>query len=63
MLSSDVKDLSNDELHRFVEQLLTEVVALRERVCELEAENATLKEENARLKGLKGALPIWRPRR
>ena len=54
MLSSDVKDLSNDELRRLVEQLLAEVVALRERVCELEAENAALKEENARLKGLKG---------
>ncbi len=54
MLSSDVKDLSNDELRRLVEQLLAEVAALRERVCELEAENAALKEENARLKGLKG---------
>lgn len=54
MLSSDVRDLSNGELRQLVDQLLTEVVALRERVCELEAENAALKEENARLKGLKG---------
>ena len=54
MSFSGTQDLSNDSLRGLVEQLLDEVAALRERVCELEAENAALKEENARLKGLKG---------
>lgn len=54
MLSSGVKDLSKDELVGLVEQLLAEVAALGERVCALEAENAALREENTRLKGLKG---------
>ena len=54
MLSSSVKDLSKDELFGLVEQLLAEVSALRERVSALEAVNAGLREENVRLKGLKG---------
>jgi len=54
MLSSGLKDLSNDELIGLVEQLLAEVAALRERVGVLETENTALREENARLKGLKG---------
>lgn len=54
MLSSGLKDLSKDELVGLVEQLLAEVGALRERVVAVEAENAALREENARLKGLKG---------
>ena len=54
MLSSSVKDLSKDELVGLVEQLLAEVSALRERVSALEAVNAGLREENVRLKGLKG---------
>lgn len=54
MSFSGTKDLSNGELRRLVEQLLDEVAMLRERVSELEAENAGLREENARLKGHKG---------
>ena len=54
MSFSGADNLSNDELRRLVEQLLDEVATLRERVCELEAENAALREENARLKGHKG---------
>ena len=54
MSFSGTQNLSNDALGHLVEQLLDEVTALRERVSELEAENAALKEENTRLKGLKG---------
>jgi transposase len=52
MLSSGLKDLSKDELVGLVEQLLSEVSALRERVTALDVENAALREENTRLKGL-----------
>ncbi len=54
MSISGTQDLSNGELRRLDEQLLEEVTTLRERVFELEAENAALKEENARLKGHNG---------
>ena len=54
MLSSGLKDLPKDELFDLVEQLCAEVSTRRERVGALEAENAALREENARFKGLKG---------
>ena len=54
MSSSGLKDLSKEELLVLVEQLVGEALALRERVSALEAENAALREENVRLKGLKG---------
>jgi predicted nuclease with TOPRIM domain len=49
MSSSDLPDLSNDDLRRLVKELLCEVAKLRERVQELEAENAALKEEKAEI--------------
>ena len=54
MVSPELKDLTNEELRRLVEELIGEVARLRERVCELEEENASLKEEVARLKEQKG---------
>ena len=54
MLSSGLKDLSKDELIGLVEELVSDVASLRERVVALEAENSALREEKARLKGLKG---------
>ena len=54
MLPSGLKDLSKDELLGLVEQLIGEVSVLHERVGALEAENAALREEVARLKGLNG---------
>jgi regulator of replication initiation timing len=54
MLTSSTNDLANDDLRQLFEQLLSEVSALRERVTALEVENAALREENTRLKGLKG---------
>ena len=53
-------DLSIDDLRRLVKELLGEVASLRARVYELEAENAALKDEIARLKGHKGR-PLLKP--
>ncbi len=60
MLTSGPKDLSNDDLRQLVEQLIGEVARLRERVRDLEEENAALKDEVARLKGHKGR-PALKP--
>ena len=54
MVSPELKDLTNEELRRLVQELIGEVARLRERVGELEEENASLKDEVARLKGQKG---------
>ena len=62
MLTSSTKDLSNDDLRQLVEQLIGEVSGLRERVRDLEQENAALKDEVARLKGHKGR-PALKPSR
>ena len=54
MLTSSTNDLAHDDLRQLVEQLIGEVGRLRERVRDLEEENAALKDEVARLKGHKG---------
>ncbi|MEM9443125.1 MAG: hypothetical protein AAGA73_22000 [Pseudomonadota bacterium] len=60
MLTPTTNDLANDDLRQLVEQLIGEVGRLRERVRDLEEENAALKDEVARLKGLKGR-PTLKP--
>ena len=54
MLTSSTNDLAHDDLRQLVEQLIGEVGRLRERVRDLDEENAALKDEVARLKGHKG---------
>ncbi len=60
MLTSGTKDLVNDDLRQLVEQLIGGVGRLRERVRDLEEENAALKDEAAHLKGHKGR-PALKP--
>jgi len=60
MLTPSTKDVSNDDLRQLVEQLIGEVAGLRERVHDLEEENAALKGEVSRLKGQKGR-PALKP--
>ena len=60
MLSPVTKDLSNQDLRQLVEELIGEVAKLRERVRDLEEENAALKDEVACLKGHKGR-PALKP--